>query len=331
MAASVEREVLFAGWWIILGVASSIGLGSGLHTFVLYLGPHIAYAAFVAQDCGSVDFDTRLAQDAWECSDGPGVTFWQIVAKVAPESFLWGLGTAIGELPPYFVARAARLAGQRLEELDAEASEPGMMGNVKRWVLASMEWAGFTGVLLMAAIPNPLFDLAGLTCGHLLFPFWKFFGATMIGKAAIKSQIQVVSVVAITSPKVVDFITKLAGGVYAPAADAIRAAIAKQKAKFHHHAAGIAAAAGAGAGSGSGLGAGAGAGAGAGSGAVAAAGGLSIGVLWEWFIKIFIGLFVISFVNSLACDRLIEEKEAEITAIMEEVDAEEGDIDVTEG
>jgi len=35
-----------------LGVASSIGLGTGLHTFVLYLGPHIAKVAMVATACG---------------------------------------------------------------------------------------------------------------------------------------------------------------------------------------------------------------------------------------------------------------------------------------
>ena len=29
-------------YWIVLGIASSIGLGTGLHTFVLYLGPWIA-------------------------------------------------------------------------------------------------------------------------------------------------------------------------------------------------------------------------------------------------------------------------------------------------
>lgn len=28
--------------------------------------------------------------------------------------------------------------------------------------------AGFIGILLCASIPNPLFDLAGLTCGHFL-------------------------------------------------------------------------------------------------------------------------------------------------------------------
>ena len=40
-------------------------------------------------------------------------------------------------------------------------------------------------------IPNPLFDLAGITCGHCLVPFWTFFGATLIGKAIIKMHIQV--------------------------------------------------------------------------------------------------------------------------------------------
>ena len=39
---------IFSGYWIILGVASSIGLGSGLHTFVLYLGPHIAKVTLAA-------------------------------------------------------------------------------------------------------------------------------------------------------------------------------------------------------------------------------------------------------------------------------------------
>jgi len=40
-------------------------------------------------------------------------------------------------------------------------------------------------------IPNPLFDLAGITCGHFLVPFGTFFGATLIGKAVIKMHIQV--------------------------------------------------------------------------------------------------------------------------------------------
>lgn len=35
-----------------------------------------------------------------------------------------------------------------------------------------------------------MFDLAGITCGHFLVPFWTFFGATLIGKAIIKMHIQ---------------------------------------------------------------------------------------------------------------------------------------------
>lgn len=44
--------------------------------------------------------------------------------------------------------------------------------------------------MLFASIPNPLFDLAGLTCGHLLVPFLGFFVPTLIGKAVIKVSLQ---------------------------------------------------------------------------------------------------------------------------------------------
>lgn len=40
-------------------------------------------------------------------------------------------------------------------------------------------------------MPNPLFDLAGIMCGQFGVPFWKFFLATLIGKAIIKTHIQV--------------------------------------------------------------------------------------------------------------------------------------------
>lgn len=44
----------FATYWIGLGVASSIGLGTGLHTFVLYLGPHIAMVVLAANECNAI-------------------------------------------------------------------------------------------------------------------------------------------------------------------------------------------------------------------------------------------------------------------------------------
>ncbi len=49
---TLENIIYFVAYWIVLGVASSIGLGTGLHTFVLYLGPHIAKVAIAATHCG---------------------------------------------------------------------------------------------------------------------------------------------------------------------------------------------------------------------------------------------------------------------------------------
>ena len=38
----LRKQLLWCIYWMGLGIASSIGLGTGLHTFVLYLGPFIA-------------------------------------------------------------------------------------------------------------------------------------------------------------------------------------------------------------------------------------------------------------------------------------------------
>lgn len=108
---------------------------------------------------------------------------------------LWGAGTALGELPPYFIAKAASLSSSS-DEVDAvelllkkdsltisEKVQVGMYKLMENW--------GFFGILVCASIPNPLFDLAGIVCGHFGVPFITFFGATFIGKAFGKSSIQV--------------------------------------------------------------------------------------------------------------------------------------------
>merc|ERR1712088_810277 len=123
-----------------------------------------------------------------------------IIAKVRVEAFCWGMGTAIGELPPYFMARAARLSGgepgedtEEFLELQEKLKNPEKMTRFERakyGIQQLVERVGFFGILAAASIPNPLFDLAGITCGHFLVPFWTFFGATVIGKAIIKMHIQ---------------------------------------------------------------------------------------------------------------------------------------------
>jgi hypothetical protein len=51
-----------------------------------------------------------------EIAKNTAITLWAIVGKVRLESFMWGAGTALGELPPYFMARAARLSGEEPDD-----------------------------------------------------------------------------------------------------------------------------------------------------------------------------------------------------------------------
>lgn len=55
----IETSTRWYGGWIMLGIASSIGLGTGLHTFMLFLGPFIARATITAANCGNLDFETQ--------------------------------------------------------------------------------------------------------------------------------------------------------------------------------------------------------------------------------------------------------------------------------
>ncbi|ONM58910.1 Vacuole membrane protein KMS1 [Zea mays] len=189
--------VRFGLWWIILGVASSIGLGSGLHTFIMYLAPHVALFTIKAVQCGRVDlksapYDTILLErrPSWLEKDclqfGPPIyhetiPFSKILQEVYLEAILWGIGTALGELPPYFLSRTG-----------------------------SVHTALRTNTLLIedVKVPNPLFDLAGILCGQFNIPFWKFFLATLIGKAIVKVCIQTTLVITLCNNQLLDLVEK---------------------------------------------------------------------------------------------------------------------------
>ncbi|OAY55787.1 vacuole membrane protein KMS1 isoform X1 [Manihot esculenta] len=226
----------FGLWWIALGVASSIGLGSGLHTFVLYLGPHVALFTIKAMQCGRVDLKTAvydtiqlkrgpswLDKDCHEfgeavfpTSHGLRVPLSSILPQVQIEAVLWGLGTALGELPPYFISRAARISGSKLdaiamEELNASSSEDNgilatHLNQIKRWLLSHSQHLNFFTILVLASVPNPLFDLAGIMCGQFGISFWKFFLATVIGKAIVKTHIQTIFIISVCNNQLLDWI-----------------------------------------------------------------------------------------------------------------------------
>jgi len=187
---------MFIVWWIGLGILSSIVLGTGMHTGLLFLFPHIMKVCLAATECQSINFKSR--NDMWLRSDpllficiekGDGVYFWDIFKKVFFPCFLWGTGTAIGEIPPYAISRAASLAGianKDFEEIQESKSKWAFLDAMKVWMIDFLQRHGFIGVILMAAWPNAAFDLCGICCGHFLMPFWSFFLATFIGKGLIK-------------------------------------------------------------------------------------------------------------------------------------------------
>lgn len=56
LVQNVYGQVLWCLYWTGLGILSSVGLGTGLHTFLLYLGPHIARVTLAAYECGGTNF-----------------------------------------------------------------------------------------------------------------------------------------------------------------------------------------------------------------------------------------------------------------------------------
>ncbi|KAL3856869.1 hypothetical protein ACJMK2_011580 [Sinanodonta woodiana] len=251
MVQYLEKYFLWCSYWVGLGILSSVGLGTGLHTFLLYLGPHIASVTLAAYECKSVDFPEPPYPTQIVCpqTQEDFISIWTIMSKVRLEAVMWGAGTAIGELPPYFMARAARLSGSSVDDDEFEEIEelihekethPQDLGFLERAKLAVhnlVQRVGFLGILLCASIPNPLFDLAGITCGHFLIPFWTFFGATLIGKAIIKMHIQKLFVIFLFSEYHVEqavsllkYIPKYGEMLQAPFKEYLK----QQKLKLHH-------------------------------------------------------------------------------------------------
>ena len=74
---------------------------------------------------------------------------------------MWGLGTALGELPPYFVARAASAAGGIDEELEdilveesnnVERKDEDFMSRGKKKLSVFLKKHAFITVLCMASV-----------------------------------------------------------------------------------------------------------------------------------------------------------------------------------
>jgi len=198
----LELAVKEVSWWVILGILSSVGFGTGLHSGIMFLFPHVMQVVGAAEAC-----NTSTGLVTWyqhpcklDCAtttgpkDGSTVTLLGLWTLVTVPCMLWGVGTAIGELPPYLITRAARLSGSKDSEYEAELEDAkgsnSAFNKLKMWTIAFTQKHGFLGVFLLASWPNAAFDMCGMCCGYVLMPFWTFFIATCMGKGIVKVNLQ---------------------------------------------------------------------------------------------------------------------------------------------
>lgn len=84
-----------------------------------------------------------------------------------------GAGAATGELTGYLAGRGGRLVlGEQAE---------GIIGRISRL----MNRHGFLTLFLLSAIPNPFFDVAGLTAGSLRYSPVRYWLAVALGKSVV--------------------------------------------------------------------------------------------------------------------------------------------------
>ncbi|KAH9270957.1 hypothetical protein BASA83_006913 [Batrachochytrium salamandrivorans] len=196
----IESSIIWYGWWIGLGITSSVGLGTGLHTFMLFLAPFIAQATLVAYSCHSLEFTTR-GPNSFVCDSSLGqstdpITVWSIASKVRLETLLWGFAAVAGQNDPEF-ASIERILDKPIELRNWSERTQIVMHSI----VTNMGFFG-NSALCISKVPNPLFDLAGIICGHFAVPLVRFLVRTMIGKSFIKSSIQSFAVIIVFSEDV---------------------------------------------------------------------------------------------------------------------------------
>jgi uncharacterized membrane protein YdjX (TVP38/TMEM64 family) len=104
----------------------------------------------------------------------PGVAFTTAMGAIFNPlgvAIAAGLGAALGELTGYL----AGFSGQGVAERTS------LYSRLTSWMKIHQNLA-YGAIFLLAFIPNPVFDMAGMASGALKIPVWKFLLACAAGK-----------------------------------------------------------------------------------------------------------------------------------------------------
>jgi membrane protein YqaA with SNARE-associated domain len=135
-------------------------------------------------------FLTNLASTATFFVPVPGLTGAAqllVIDQGAAARFPWligvaaGLGMAVGEVTAYY---AGYLGAEvmRGRELPGPKRFHGVISRVVSTIDWLMDRWGMATLFVLSAVPNPVFEIAGLTAGSVRMPFRRFFGAVVAGK-----------------------------------------------------------------------------------------------------------------------------------------------------
>ncbi len=136
-------------------------------------------AAWLQQSIGNWGylgiFAIMLINNATILLPVPGLLAVLAMAKGGAYSFLLigiagGIGAAFGELTGYLFGYGTLAFVQE--------DKYKIYKRTQKW----MDKNGFLTVLVFAAIPNPLFDIAGIAAGSTKYQWWKFLLACAIGQ-----------------------------------------------------------------------------------------------------------------------------------------------------
>lgn len=174
----VFQNVTWHAYWFVLGVLSSMSLGSSADTFSFYLAPFIARVAHVANACGSTEFDVfgeaalRCPHVVPEGSAPLHVDLATMVTKVYFEVFFWSLGTVVMDLAYYVIGKSAM------------PSEAPSLVHIQAWAQRRFSSAPRGSLLLLGIFPWLFSELAALGAGFYGVSLGRFFFSTFVGRLA---------------------------------------------------------------------------------------------------------------------------------------------------
>lgn len=92
---------------------------------------------------------------------------------------LAGCGAAVGEMTGYTLGRGM---SPNLDEGTTVAGLGEKQMQWLRWLRPKFQRWGAIVIFVLAAIPNPIFDMGGILAGIARMPWWKFLLAAALGK-----------------------------------------------------------------------------------------------------------------------------------------------------